>query len=67
MRSCLDAYANHISGRRVRHICKMEKLEIRVVIKYFCKKGNSMLPKDIHEYFMETLGKQFPSLSKVKN
>ena len=23
----------------MRHICKMEKLEIRAVIKYFCKKG----------------------------
>ena len=30
----------------------MEKLEIRAVIKYFCKKG--MLPKEIHEAFMET-------------
>ena len=35
----------------MRHICKMEKLEIRAVIKYFCKKG--MPPKEIHEDFME--------------
>ena len=40
----------------MRHICKFEKLEIRVVIKYFRKKG--MPPKEIHEYFMETLGKE---------
>ena len=33
----------------------MEKLEIRTVIKYFCKKG--MHPKETQEYFMETLGK----------
>ena len=36
----------------------MEKLEIRAVIKYFCKKG--MPPKEIHEDFMETLGKESP-------
>ena len=36
----------------MRQICKMEKLEIRAVIKYFCKKG--MPPKEIHEYFMGT-------------
>ena len=42
----------------MRHICKMEKLETRVVIKYFCKKG--MHPKEIHEDFMETLGKESP-------
>ena len=43
----------------MRHICKMEKLEIRVVIKYFCKKG--MPRKEIHDdfiMFMETLGKE---------
>ena len=38
--------------------CKMEKLEIRAVIKYFCKKG--MHPKEIHEDFMEILGRGFP-------
>ena len=51
----------------------MEKLEIRAVIKYFCKKG--MLLKEIHESkkegskdedFMETLGKEQPSYSTVK-
>ena len=41
------------------HIWKMEKLEIRAVIKYFSKKG--MPPKEIHEDFMETLGKESPS------
>ena len=46
------------------HICKMEKLEIRAVIKYFCKKG--MPPKEIHENFMQSLGKEFPSYSTVK-
>ena len=33
----------------------MEKLEIRAVIKYFCKKG--MPPREIHEEFMEPLGR----------
>ena len=42
----------------------MEKLEIRAVIKYFCKKW--MPPKEIHEDFMETLGKESPSYSTVK-
>ena len=46
MWSCLVAYVKHFKHRRVRHICKMEKLEIRAVIKYFCKKG--MPPKEIH-------------------
>ena len=36
-------------------ICKMEKLELRAVIKNFCKKG--MPPKKIHDDFMEILGK----------
>ena len=48
----------------MRHICKMEKLEIRAVSKYFCKKG--MPPKEIHEYFMETLGKESASYITVK-
>ena len=43
----------------MRHISKMEKLEIRVVIKYFCERG--IAPKEIHEDFMETLGKAPPS------
>jgi hypothetical protein len=37
----------------------MEKAEIRAVIKYLCKKG--MSPKEIHEYFMDTLEKESPS------
>ena len=48
----------------MRHICKTEKLEIRAVIKYFCKKG--MQPKEIHKDFMKTLGKESPSYSTVK-
>ena len=43
----------------MRHICKMEKLEFRVVIKYFCKKG--MPTEGIHDDFMETVGKESPS------
>ena len=39
MQACLVAYVNHFLERMVRHICKMEKLEFRMVIKYFCKKG----------------------------
>ena len=35
---------------------QMEKLEIRAVIKYLCKRG--MPPREIHEDFMETLGKE---------
>ena len=48
----------------MRHICKMEKLSLRIVIKYFCKKG--MFLKEIHEDFMETFGKESPSYSTVK-
>ena len=36
----------------------MEKLEIRAVIKYLCKKG--MRLKQIQEDFMETFGKESP-------
>ena len=36
----------------------MEKHEIRAVSKYFCKKG--IPPKEIHEDFMESLGKESP-------
>ena len=36
------------------HNFKIDKLDIRAVIKYFCKNG--MPPKEIHEDFMETLG-----------
>ena len=53
MRSCLVAYA--FLERRVRHICKIEKLEIRVVIKYIRKRG--MPPKEINADLMETLVK----------
>ena len=48
----------------MQHICTMEKLEIRTVIKYFCKKG--MSPKEIHEVFIETLGKKSRSYSTMK-
>ena len=47
------------------HICKMEKLEIRAVIKYFYRK--EMPPKKIHEDFMEILGKESYFYSTVKN
>ena len=43
---------------------QMEKVEVGAVIKYLCKKG--MSPKEIHEDFMETLGKESPSYSTVK-
>ena len=33
----------------------MDKLEIRAVIKYFCKKG--MPPREMHEEFIEPLGR----------
>ena len=42
-----------------------EDFEIRAGIKYFCKKG--MPPKEIHEDFMETFGKQSSFYSMVKN
>ena len=42
----------------------MEKLEIRAVIRYFCKKGFPL--KEIHEDFMEILGKKPTSYSIVK-
>jgi hypothetical protein len=42
----------------------MEKVEIRAVIKYLCKKRVS--PKEIHEVFMDSLGKDSPSYSTVK-
>ena len=47
----------------MRHICKLEKLEIRTVIKYFCKKR--MPNKEIHEDFMETVGNESTSYSTV--
>jgi hypothetical protein len=42
----------------------MENVEIRAVIKYLCKKG--MPPKEIHEDFMYTLGKESPFYNNVK-
>ena len=44
---------------------KMEKVKVRTVIKYLCKKG-SMFPKKIPEDFMETLETESPSYSTVK-
>ena len=58
MRSCLVAYVKHIE-RRVRHICKMEKLEIREVNKYSVIQR--MPSKEIHEDFIKTLWKESPS------
>ena len=46
----------------MQHVCKMEKLQIIAVIKYFCKKG--MPPKEIHVDFMETLGNESPYSSE---
>ena len=43
----------------------MEKIEIRAVIKYFCKKG--MPPKENLEDFMESLWKESLSYGAVKN
>ena len=48
----------------MQYICQMDKLEIRAVIKYFCKKG--MPPKEAHEDVMETLGKESATYSTVK-
>ena len=42
----------------------MKKVEVRAVIQYLCKKG--MTPKEIHEYFMKTLGNKSPSYITVK-
>ena len=48
----------------MRYIRNMEKLEIRKVINYFCKKG--MPPTEIHEDFMHALGKESASYRRVK-
>ena len=45
----------------MRQTCKMEKVEVRAVIKYLCKKG--MVPKEIHRDFMKTLRNTSPSYS----
>ena len=63
MQSCLVAYVKYFSESRVRHI--FQNGEIRAVIKYFCKKG--MSSKEIHEDFMDALGKESPSYCTVKN
>ena len=60
----LGCLCKSLIRERLRHICKMEKLEIISVSKYICKKG--MPPKEIQKDFMETLGKGFPSYSTVK-
>ena len=41
----------------------MQKVEVRAVIKYFCKKG--MSPKEIHDNFIKSLGDE-SSYSMVK-
>ena len=43
---------------------KMVKVEVRAVIKYRCKMR--MSPKEIHEEFIETLGKESPFYSTMK-
>ena len=49
---------------RVRHIFKMEKLEYEWLSSTSVRKV--MFPKEIHEEFMETLGKASLSYSTVK-
>ena len=44
--------------------CKMEKLEIRAVIKYFCRKGMHL--KENHKDFKETLREESSFYSTVK-
>ena len=61
MHSGLVAYEKHLKERRVRHICKMERLEIRAIIKYFCTKR--MPSRVIHEDYMEIFWKESPSYS----
>ena len=48
----------------MRQTCKNEKVEVRTVIKYLCKKG--MTPKEIHEDFMITPGNESHSYSTVE-
>ena len=52
------------STLRVRHICKIEKLEVKMVIKFFCK--IEMSSKEMHEDIIETFGQEFLSYSTVK-
>ena len=43
---------------------KLELIAVIVVINYFCKKGMPLM--EMHEDFMGTLGKEYPSYSTVK-
>ena len=43
----------------------MDRVEVRAVIKYFCKKGNCP-PKEIHDNFIKTLGDESPFYSTVR-
>ena len=62
--SRLIAFVRQYWERTVRQTCKMEKVEVRTVIKYLCRKG--VTPKEIHEDFMKTLWNEPPSYSTVK-
>ena len=53
MRTCLVAYVKQFKRGGCDIFAKWRKLEIRVVIKYFCEKG--MPPKEIHEDLMKAL------------
>ena len=43
---------------------KMDKIEYRVVIKFFAKEG--LMPKQIHSKFIKVYGDSFPSFSTIK-
>ena len=58
------AFVRQYLETTVRQTCKMERVEVRAVIKYICKKG--MTSKEIREDFMKTLGNESPSYSTVK-
>ena len=47
----------------MRHICKLENLKSERLSSTSCKKV--IPPKEIHEHFMKTLGKESPSYSTV--
>ena len=55
MRSCLVAYVKHLLERRLRHICKMKKLEIGAVIKYFLRQ--KFLPRKFIKSSLKPLGR----------
>ena len=44
---------------------KMERVEVKAIIKYLCKKG--MSPKEIQEDFLETFRKESPSYRTERN